>query len=118
MYAEAMRNPALVILYVIPALIIGLGISGIFQAATEHQNIDAREARINMAREIGSARDTPSEEEFQELSRLEMEAQQQFSYMVIAGGISGYMIPLTATAIGRSQKNAVRELRRKRNNQK
>lgn len=109
-YAEAMRNPALVLLYVIPVLVIAFGVFLGIKANLDFNNYDAVQHREDMAKILGNYLSLPSEDAVLEASRLSFESKQGTSFVVMLGGASALLIPIAVTAIGRSHKNAVREL--------
>lgn len=105
-----MKNPAFLALYAVPVLVIALAFFLDMRAAETYEAFDVEAARAELARVIGGAADlvkpaTLHEQAWQTFLGAQREAR--------AIGLAGALfttIPLAATAIGRSQKNAIREL--------
>ncbi|MBP1325160.1 hypothetical protein JOF28_000392 [Leucobacter exalbidus] len=105
-----MRNPALVVLYALPLLVIVAGIAIGISTGVEHSNFDAAKARKDIIKVVGDEALAPTLNELTDTAQIRFEAGRTLSLSVMAGGVSGLLLPIAVTAIGRSQKNATREL--------
>lgn len=105
-----MKNPALVILYVIPVIVVALAFWVDAVAAAHYEAFDADTARSELEQVIGEAAALVTPQELHEQAWHAFLATQREARAVGFAGALFTTIPLAATAIGRSQKNAAREL--------
>lgn len=105
-----MRNPALAILYVIPVLVFGYGVFLGITASTAYENFNATTARKELVTQNvpGAEEMTYSDIKNNAWTKFQTQRAAAFGYM--AGGVGALTLPLAVTAIGRSSKNAAREL--------
>lgn len=105
-----MKNPALVLLYALPTIALAIGAFMWVKAEVEYSNFDVQQLRVNMAAIVGDSRNLPTDDALIANESLRVEQRKNAAVALITGSAAGFLIPLAATAIGRSQKNATREL--------
>lgn len=105
-----MKNPALVLLYALPTIALAIGAFMWVKAAVDHSNFDVQQLRVNMAAIIGDSRNLPTDDALIASESLRVEQRQNAAAALMTGSAAGFLVPLSVTALGRSQKNAAREL--------
>ncbi|GAA1579010.1 hypothetical protein [Leucobacter aridicollis] len=105
-----MKNPAFWALYAIPVLVIALAFFLDMRAAATYEAFDVDVARAELGRVVGGAADLATPETLHEKAWQTFLGAQREARAIGLAGVLFTTVPLAATAIGRSQKNAVREL--------
>ena len=105
-----MKNPALAVLWTVPLLVLlGAGAIGVL-SEVEYRSFNAEETRENMRTILGTDEGLPSVVDLEDIAGEKLLDTRSVAFSVAGAGLGIALLPLAVTAVGRSHKNAAREL--------